>query len=102
MGGNLTTGKVHCTWCGAVVVGGRKYCAACGHAVAEPEFDDEDDLAYFDPPPYMSVSGNQHPRLAVPRKPARSEEPEGMREKVLSWAVPLAVITIVVVALWRP
>lgn len=32
-------GRIHCTWCGAVVTGGRRFCAACGKPVVE---DDED------------------------------------------------------------
>lgn len=36
-----SAGKAHCTWCGAVITGGRRFCAACGEPVVEDDDDDE-------------------------------------------------------------
>lgn len=35
------TGRIHCTWCGAVVTGGRRFCGACGQPVDERDTDDD-------------------------------------------------------------
>jgi hypothetical protein len=50
----------------------------------------------------MSIGGNPHQLIPAPKKVVQPKKPEGIREKVLSWAVPLAVITVVVMALWKP
>ncbi len=41
-----SAGKAHCTWCGAVITGGRRFCGACGEAVDEDADDDEPRTVY--------------------------------------------------------
>lgn len=46
-----SAGKAHCTWCGAVITGGRRFCGACGQAVDEDADDDEPRTVYRPVPP---------------------------------------------------
>lgn len=89
------TNRIHCTWCGAVVVGGRQFCAACGRPVAEPEFDDEDDG--LDQP----VSPNSSRKVLgglIEVEPKDSVAPHQTAWTVLT----LALIAAIVMIFWQP
>lgn len=96
-------GKVHCTWCGAVVSGGGRFCASCGQPVDEHFVDDEEDYDAVDygPGSVGTMSLNRPRSTLTDARNTERDESEGLLGKLASAlgtliAVPLGLLAAVI------
>lgn len=95
--------RVHCTWCGAVATGGRRFCAVCGKPVAEDDDEDDEDYDGLDYASAPEVTRSYY-RASNPSRNGRdteSERPHGLLSRLGGGlaavvAIPLALIMVVV------
>lgn len=91
------TSKIYCTWCGAPVVGGRRFCASCGNPIEEDHFEDDEDDELDAPVP----QGSSRKMLGglIEIEPKGSRAPHQTAWTMLTVAV---IAAVVVIFFWKP
>lgn len=86
-----SAGKAHCTWCGAVITGGRRFCGACGQPVNDQDAGDDGPQTMFGPAPTQSQ------KLFKDALDAEQDQSQGLMGKLGSGlaaavGIPLAIV----------
>lgn len=93
------TGNLHCTWCGAPAIGGKRFCSECGKPLLD--MDESTTTSPFVPTKPVPASSQRLFIDALDEHREQQEHSKSIINKlgdVISWvvAVPLALIATVV------